>query len=790
MSEAAGGRTLRFLQDKSVTELRKLKARKAAGLQSMGIETVLDLLMHYPRRYIDRRHQSEIGALTEDEEAMVTATVRRVATRRTKGGKSMVQIVVADATGSLTIVFFNQPWRARLAVGSEVVVFGRTEIYRGGRQMTNPVVDLVGDQTGRIVPVYPQSGKAKIGSPEIATYVAEALERTKRLAEVLPSQFIDELGLAGRTEAFRWIHAPESFEEKETARRRLAFDELLRLQLILVMKKRAVATQAPGIPHVLTPPSGEASLVAQFLGRLPFRLTAAQERAIREVAADLADSHPMHRLLQGDVGAGKTVVALATLLYGVQGGHQGALMVPTEVLAEQHYLAARGFLAGLEVTDSARIAGARPLEVALLTNRTTGVERARIQAELMAGSLDLVVGTHALLTDNIRFRSLGVVVIDEQHRFGVEQRAALREKGPATVAGGGGEDGKGPGGASEAEQSPRHPDVLVMTATPIPRTAAMTVYGDLDQTVLDELPLGRTPVTTVWLNRPGEYAVAWQRVRTQVAAGHQAYVICPLVGGGQPEDEEPEPLSGDDGPGDDGPEDDWSGHEEGNGRVLVPTLPIVGLGLDLPSDGTAKQPPKSVVEEYVRLSSGELAGFAVGLLHGQLASKEKEATMAAFRRGELQVLVATTVIEVGVDVANATVMVIEDADRFGIAQLHQLRGRVGRGTDKSWCYLLAEVVTPGATRRLRALEATSDGFELAEVDLELRGEGTVYGTRQKGRSDLRLASLRRDKELVRAARRVAEAIVDEDPALEAHPLLAEEVRLFVTEESEEFVLKG
>jgi ATP-dependent DNA helicase RecG len=669
-------------------------------------------------------------------------------------------------------------------VGSEVVVFGRTEIYRGGRQMTNPVVDLVGDQTGRIVPVYPQSGKAKIGSPEIATYVAEALERTKRLAEVLPSQFIEELGLAGRTEAFRWIHAPESFEEKETARRRLAFDELLRLQLILVMKKRAAATQAPGIPHVLTPPLGEAGLVEQFLGRLPFRLTAAQERAIQEVAADLADSHPMHRLLQGDVGAGKTVVALATLLYGVQGGHQGALMVPTEVLAEQHYLAARSFLAGLEVTDSARIAGARPLEVALLTNRTTGVERARIQAELMAGSLDLVVGTHALLTDNIRFLSLGVVVIDEQHRFGVEQRAALREKGPATVAGGG-EDGKGPGGASEAEQGSRHPDVLVMTATPIPRTAAMTVYGDLDQTVLDELPLGRTPVTTVWLNGPAEYAAAWQRVRTQVAAGHQAYVICPLVGGGQPEDEEPEPL-----PEDDGPEDDGPGDEEGNGRVQVPMLPIVGLGLGLPPDGTAKQPPKSVVEEYARLSSGELAGFAVGLLHGQLASKEKEATMAAFRRGELQVLVATTVIEVGVDVANATVMVIEDADRFGIAQLHQLRGRVGRGTDKSWCYLLAEVVTPGAARRLRALEATSDGFELAEVDLELRGEGTVYGTRQKGRSDLRLASLRRDKELVRAARQVAEAIVDEDPALEAHPLLAEEVRLFVTEESEEFVLKG
>ena len=792
---------MRFLGNKGVIELRSVKARKAEGLESMGIGTVLDLLMHYPRRYIDRRRQSEIAALAEDEEAMVTATVRRVSTRRTSRGKPVVQAVVEDATGQLTVVFFNQPWRARqLAIGLEVVVFGRTEIYRGGRQMTNPVVDLVGDQTGRLVPVYPQSGKAKIGSSAIAAYVAEALERTGRLAEVLSSQVIDELGLVGRTEAFRAIHAPESFEERDSARRRLAFDELLRLQLVLVMKKRAAATQAPGIAHVVTPGLGEASLVDEFLGRLPFQLTRAQRRAVREVAADLAASHPMHRLLQGDVGSGKTVVALATLLYGVQGGHQGALMVPTEVLAEQHYLAARNFLAGLEVTDSARIGGARPLEVALLTNRTSGGERAKIQADLLDGSLDLVVGTHALLTDNIRFRSLGVVVIDEQHRFGVEQRAALREKGPATIAGDSTGAREGPSGTPEAEQGSRHPDVLVMTATPIPRTAAMTVYGDLDQTVLDELPVGRTPVTTAWLNGPDEYASAWKRVRKEIAAGHQAYVICPLVGGGQPEDEEPEPLQAAPKPGDYGTEDyapeDYAPEDYGPepygevGRVLIPTLPILGLGLGLGAEETPKQPPKSAVEEYARLSSGELAGFAVGLLHGQLASKEKELTMAAFRSGQLQVLVATTVIEVGVDVANATVMVIEDADRFGIAQLHQLRGRVGRGADKSWCYLLAEAVSDGAARRLRALEASSDGFELAEVDLELRGEGTVFGIRQKGRSDLRLASLRRDKSLVRAARRVAEAIVDEDPTLEAHPLLADEVHLFVAEESEEFVLKG
>ncbi|MGO9879488.1 MAG: ATP-dependent DNA helicase RecG [Acidimicrobiales bacterium] len=777
MSEAAGGRTLRFLQDKRVTELRAVKARKAAGLEQMGIETVLDLLMHYPRRWIDRRRQSEIGMLVEDEEAMVTATVRRVSVRRTRGGKTMVELRVEDGTGSLTIVFFNQPWRARqLPEGSEVVVFGRTEMYRGGRQMTNPVVDLVGNQTGRIVPVYPQSGKARIGSVEIASYVAEALERTRQLREVLPAQFLEELGLAGRTEAFRAIHAPESFEEKDLARRRLAFDELLRLQLILVMKKRAAATEAPGIAHLLTPPAGTVSLVEAFLGRLPFELTAAQSRAIREVAADLAASHPMHRLLQGDVGAGKTVVALATLLYAAQGGHQGALMVPTEVLAEQHFLAARGFLDGLEVPDASRIGGVRPLSVALLTNKTGAGERARMQVELLDGSLDLVVGTHALLTDNVRFRSLGVVVIDEQHRFGVEQRAALREKGPSASLG----EGEPSSEVSESERGSKHPDVLVMTATPIPRTAAMTVYGDLDQTILDELPVGRTPVTTVWLDDQARYTTAWEKVRKEVGAGRQAYVICPLVGGGQLEDEEPEVLEEDLAEGSDELAD------EEFGRVLISRLPLAGFD----NEDVPKPPPKSVVEEHARLCSGELAGLAVGLLHGQLASKEKEATMAAFRRGEIQVLVATTVIEVGVDVANATVMVIEDADRFGIAQLHQLRGRVGRGRDKSFCYLLAEVVTPGAAKRLRALEASSDGFELAEVDLELRGEGTIYGTRQKGRSDLRLASLRRDKELVRAARRVAEEIVEADPTLEGHPLLADELHLFVDEESEEFVLKG
>ncbi|MHB8672001.1 MAG: ATP-dependent DNA helicase RecG, partial [Acidimicrobiales bacterium] len=442
---------------------------------------------------------------------------------------------------------------------------------------------------------------------------------------------------------------------------------------------------------------------------------------------------PMHRLLQGDVGSGKTLVALTALLAGVAGGHQGALMAPTEVLAEQHDLSLRQMLGELSVEDDRRLGGRRPVSVGLLTNRTTAAERQRLAAGLADHSVDLLVGTHALVQESVSFADLGVVVIDEQHRFGVEQRAALRAKG--------------------GEGAPV-PDVLVMTATPIPRTAAMTVYGDLDLTTLDELPPGRTPVITRWLRPdggagrpaagstgPGWELVAeeaYQRVRDEVAAGHQAYVVCPLV-------------------------------EE--------------------SDKIAA---RSAKEEYDRLASEVWPELSLGLLHGQMPAKEREPVMAAFRRGDLDVLVSTTVIEVGVDVPNATVMLIEDADRFGIAQLHQLRGRVGRGADRSWCYLLGGGSTTESAARLAAVEASTDGFELAEVDLDLRGEGTVLGTRQKGRNDLRLASLRRDRETVVLARQVAEELLGDDPELEGgdHSQLGEEVRLLVGEEDATFLLKS
>jgi len=701
-------RRLSQLDEIPVTVLKGVGDKKAESLSNVGIETVLDLLTHYPRRYIDRTQQAEIGALVDGDEAMVLARVKKVSARRTRQGRSLVEVDVFDGSGYLHCTFFNQPWRAKqLKEGTEAIFFGKLERYRGRRQMTSPVVDLIGDKTGRVIPVYPQSEKEGLSTWELATWVDEALERAGELIDPLAEDWRDRLDLVDRTWAFTHIHAPESIGSAQAARKRLAFDELFRLQMTLVMRKRAVERESKGIRHAVS--GGE--LLPRFHASLPFTLTSAQQRAIAEINGDLAGPHPMHRLLQGDVGAGKTLVALSALIVAVQGGYQGAFMAPTEVLAEQHNIAVRAFVADLSVGDEGTLLGDRPLRIELLTNRTTATERTRLHAGLLDGSVDILIGTHALITDKVAFKALGVVVIDEQHRFGVEQRAALRGKGD-------------------------DPDVLVMTATPIPRTAAMTVYGDLDVTVLDELPPGRTPIKTEWARGPLEEAAAWECVRAEVAAGHQAYVVCPLI------------------------------------------------------DESEKIQARSAVEEYDRLRTDVLPELRLGLLHGQMAAKEREAGMTAFRRGEVDVLVATTVIEVGVDVPNATVMVILSADRFGVAQLHQLRGRVGRGTDRSYCYLLGEANTPDSEQRLQAIERTTDGFELAEVDLEIRGEGTILGTRQKGRTDLKLASLRRDKDLVARAREVAFEIVDADPTLRANPDLAAEIRTLVDDEEAEFLFKS
>ncbi len=701
--------------------LESVSERKAARLADFGVESVLDLLTTYPRRYIDRTRRADVSGLVVGDEAAVLASVQSVRSRRARNGRAVVELTVVDDTGRLAVVFFNQPWRAKqLEAGTEAIFFGKVGEYRGARQMVNPVVDVVagvtpGRRTLRILPVYPASAKVGLTSWEIGEFVEEALARAGEFTDPLPPEWRSALGLEGRTEAVRAIHVPESLEVIQPARRRLVFDELFRLQLALVLRRRAFEVNARALHHDVSPREVTGSvadtLVARFLAGLPYELTKAQRRALAVIVADMAGPFPMHRLLQGDVGSGKTVVALAALLGAVQSAHQGALMVPTEVLAEQHFSAVRALLGDLE-GPGGMVGG--EVRVELLTSRVKGKARAAVLDGLASGGVGIVVGTHALLTEEVAFGSLGCVVIDEQHRFGVEQRATLRAKGA---------DGD--------------PDLLVMTATPIPRTAAMVIFGDLDLTTLDELPPGRRPVTTEWL--PGEGHAgrerAWERVRAEVAAGHRAFVVCPLVG---------ESL-----------------------RVEA----------------------KSATEEYERLAAGELAGLEVGLMHGQMAPAVREEVMDRFRAGALEVLVATTVIEVGVDVPEATVMVIESADRFGIAQLHQLRGRVGRGAAASWCYLLGG---EEGNERLAAVAGSTDGFVLAEADLRVRGEGTLLGARQKGQSDLRLASLSDpgDLALLEEARRVATTLVDEDPQLEAHLGLADEVKLLLSEDEGEYLFKS
>ena len=703
--------TLRDLAGIGVERLKGVGEKKVAALGEVGVATVLDLLTTYPRRWVDRTNECRVSDLVPGQEALVLVTVRSVTKRVGRNRRPIVEAIVGDGSGRFHVVFFNQPWREKqLRPELQIALFGKPDVYRGSLQMTNPIVDLIGDRTGRIVPIYPQSEKSGLSTWEIAGWVEDALHRCepRGLADPVPAEVRRRLGLVARHEALRGIHLPETMAEKGEARRRLAFDELLRVQTLLVMRKRALEREQKGIRHVV-----DGELVGRLRASLPFPLTGAQERTIDEITADLGGPHPMHRLLQGDVGAGKTLVAVSAMLVAVQGGHQAALMAPTEVLAEQHATGVRRLLDGVTVPDPGNLFGDRPLRVELLTNRVTGADRREVLAGLADGSVDIAIGTHALIQEGVEFHSLGVVVIDEQHRFGVEQRAALRAKSAGDAV----------------------PDVLVMTATPIPRTAAMTVYGDLDVSVLDELPPGRTPIRTHWANGPMMELAAWGTVREQVGEGRQAYVVCPLI-------EESEKLE-----------------------------------------------VASAQETFERLVHDELKGLRLGLLHGRLPASEKEAVMDAFRRGDLDVLVATTVIEVGVDVPNATVMVILDADRFGIAQLHQLRGRVGRGAHESECWLVTRQVE-GSNPRVEALVESTDGFHLAEVDLDLRGEGTLMDTAQKGRSDLKLASLRRDRELVQQARDVAFSLVDPDPLLEGNPLLLDEVRLLFTADDEEFLFKS
>lgn len=715
-------RSLAYLATVDVEKVPGLAGKRGAILRKGGIETVLDLLFHVPRKYVDRSRTETIAFAPVGEEITFLARVKSIGIRRPRRNLSIVEAQLTDGTAPVKAVWFNQPYREKqLPVGAEVVVSGKLERFRGNLQITNPAMDVIGSEleslvTGRVVPIHPQMGHLRAG--HIRRAIHDALGVAGGISEVVPSDIIDRQGVVGRDEAFKNIHFPSTPEDAAVARRRLVFDEFFRLELALALQKRKQMAEARGTAHQI-----EGDLVLRFISGLPYELTASQLKVLAEINADLASGHPMHRLLQGEVGSGKTVVAVATLLVAIQGGWQGAVMAPTEVLADQHFLAIRALLemAGLspvEEGDGARKGMANlfatddpQVRMVVLTssqaraNYDPGASRTEIIEAIAAGSVDLVIGTHSLIQEGVDFARLAVAVIDEQHRFGVGQRVLLKEK------------------ATESD-----PDLLIMTATPIPRTLSMTLYGDLDVSIIDEMPPGRSPVKTLALGWASQQR-AWDLVEREVKEGRQAFVVCPLV--------------------------------EDSPKIEV----------------------TSATSEFERLQA-IVADLRLGLIHGQLHSRDKEAVMAAFRAGEIDVLVSTTVIEVGIDVPNATVMVIEDADRFGLSQLHQLRGRVGRGAHQGTCVLIADPTTEEGETRLSAMVATNDGFRLAEEDLRLRGQGTAFGARQSGIADLRLADLLADFDQLLAARTEAFALVDRDNDLSSHPDLREEVRVLLGERVE------
>jgi ATP-dependent DNA helicase RecG len=622
-------------------------------LAKLGLHTVADLLSHAPFRYETAADEKPIAELRIDEEAVIDVEVVRFSSRRTRRRLTIQNAVVSDGDGRVTAVWFNQPWlEKQLPPGTRVRLRGRFQ-QRG--EFLVKTFD-VGERsaTADFAPVYPAS--EEVTPRKLRELVTAALPRT--ILDPLPADVKTRERFPTRGDALWGLHRPRSLEEAELGRRRLAFDELLLLQLgIARRRKEREAEVAPALDR-----PGE--LVARYRGVLPFTLTPHQERALREIDADLRRTVPMQRLLQGDVGSGKTVVALYALLRAVESNRHGALMAPTETLAEQHFLTIESMCAELGVTCG------------LLTNATPKRERPQAQ------SADIVVGTHALIQEGVELRDLAVAVVDEQHRFGVEQRSALTGN--------------------------RSPHVLHMTATPIPRTLALTVYGDLAVSEIAKPPANRKPIATAWVTQERS-AAAYTRLRKHLDAGRQAYVVCPLI-------EESETTQA-----------------------------------------------RAAEAEAERLRGGELRGYRVGLLHGRLRPVERRELMARFKSGELDVLVATTVIEVGVDVPNATIMIVQEADRFGLAQLHQLRGRVGRGAEQSYCLLISrprDELTDAAVTRLEALVRTTDGFELAEVDLDLRGGGQLLGTRQSGLTDLRFAHIRRDRALLERARKVADELAD------------------------------
>ncbi len=640
----------------------------------LGVKTIRDLLYLFPYRYDDYRNLKPINRLEYGEEATIIASVWDAGGRKTRGGAPIFTATLSDGSGMMQCTWFNQPYLAdKIKPKMQIVVSGKVEEYLGRLTFQSPEWESLEREllhTARLVPIYPLTEGLS------GRWLRRLMKRVvdywaPRIQEYLPESVRTSADLMDLSAALTHIHFPDDWSDLERARQRLAFDELFLVQ-IGVLRQRLAWRSTPGRALEFDP-----AAVNRFVGSLPYPLTGAQQRALDQVVADLQASVPMNRLLQGDVGSGKTVVAAAAMVATVAAGAQAALMAPTEILAEQHWKTLSKLFDNL---PNAPV-------VQLLTGSTPNKEQ--VYARLASGEVNVVVGTHALIQRGVTFRDLAFLVIDEQHRFGVEQRAALRQKG----------------------QGEGNPHVLVMTATPIPRTLALTLYGDLDLSIIDEMPPGRQKIETRWL-LPTERERAYGFIRVQVEKGHQAFIICPLI------------------------------------------------------EGSDKVEAKAAVEEYERLQKEIFPNLKLGLLHGRMKSDEKDAVMGAFVQGELNALVSTSVVEVGIDVPNATVMLVEGANRFGLAQLHQFRGRVGRGEHASYCLLLADSTTVASDERLKAIESTNDGFVLAEKDLELRGPGEFFGTRQSGLPDLRVAKLA-DIKLLELAREQAQRLFEADPTLTA-----------------------
>lgn len=720
--------------------LNILGDRTAAVLEkSFGITTVNELLRHYPRRYEVRGELTDISTLLADDEVTILAQIERVSLRRANG-KNILEVIVTDGSANLSLTFFNQAWREKELKAGRVGLFaGKVGVFKGKRQLSHPDYQMVPDGddvdaavaefAGKFLPVYPAT--AKLPSWKVMQCMKLVTDSLDEIADYLPSELITKYKYPTLKEAFIDIHQPKELINAEQARLRLTFDEALLLQLLLGQRRTEIVKLSTKNRTPNTP-----LLVKAFEDRLPFTYTDGQQLVNAEIAKDLSNKYPMHRLLQGEVGSGKTVVALRAMLSVVDSGGQAALLAPTEVLAQQHLRSIKKLLG--ELADSGTLqAGEIATSVELLTGSMSTATKRGIHARLASGEIGIVIGTHALMSDGVAFKDLGLVVVDEQHRFGVEQRDALRMK------------------AAEP------PHLLVMTATPIPRTVAMTVFGDLDISTLRELPGGRTPIQTHLipvLEKPHYLDRAWERVREEVGKGHQVYIVAP--------------------------------------RIVNPDKKLTEREMHaaqlLGEEFLDNQNMTAVEELAPELATGALKGLKIAMLHGRQSSDEKDQTMTAFATGAIDVLVATTVIEVGVDVANASMMVIMDAERFGVSQLHQLRGRVGRGGVPGLCLLVtAAAEQTQSMERLIAVSQTLDGFELARIDLEQRKEGDVLGSSQSGgKSHLRLLRVLRDEDLIETARADALNLLKSDPTLSNHQQLLLEVEKLKDQESSAFMDKS